>query len=64
MKNEVFAGLSFATALLAFGINELTGTWPSEVGHWGSVLFALLGIAVVGKTLVLRRQVDSDAVES
>lgn len=47
IENLAFAGLSFVTAVLSVGIHELTGTWPSEFGHLGGVLFALIGVTIV-----------------
>lgn len=59
-----FAGLSFATALLSIGIYELTGTWPSEFGHWGGVLFVLVGGAIAGSYVLARLDVESETIQS
>lgn len=62
--NLAFAALSFAAAILSIVIHELSGTWPTEFGFWGSVLFVLVGIAIVGTYVLAHEQAEGGAARS
>lgn len=63
-KNPAFAALSFATALVSFGFHELTGTWPSELGALGGVLFVFVGAVIVGHCALAGGRVGSGTAGS
>lgn len=62
--HPAFAVLAFVAAILSYVIYEFTETWPSEFDQWGSLVFVLVGIAILANYAIVRGQTDTETVEA
>lgn len=53
-----FAGLTVVAIVLSFVIYRTTGEWPSDLGHWGPIVLAVVAVALVGVYMFARTRTE------